>query len=527
MNAGSLVTLCDGVIEHSPLALAITQGESHRQRAVNAAFCRLTCTAPESLLDRPFAESFPDSARDGTLALLDYVWRTGRAARRARLPSRMGTGGVAYWNVAAWPVMEDGARTDAVMLHLERVGRGNTPGAEPERRAHRFPAPATPRPAVEPRNRRDGEPSGSARVRLDPDHVLAGVSDGVVVLDATGRVVLANDAARELLGVEVGGRLDGAAAQVSFALHRIDGKPIEEANLPVKRVLAGERFEEAELVLRRVGAVPRVVNVSGRPLASSDAGAAVLVIRDVSELYHLQHTRDQTASLISHDLRAPLTSILAYAELIESGFGGNDPRLLRMASAIARSARQMNVMIDELRDTARLEAGRIELVRLPVDMTSLVREAVESAVSPATHERVHVHVLRRVPVVAVDRDRMQRVIANLLTNALKYSPADSPVEIYVDGNDEEVVVSVTDHGVGIPADEMPRLFQRYVRVPTGARVEGLGLGLYIARLIVEAHGGRIWAESQHGAGRTFRFALPVRNVPPARGAIPGREAETG
>jgi signal transduction histidine kinase len=169
----------------------------------------------------------------------------------------------------------------------------------------------------------------------------------------------------------------------------------------------------------------------------------------------------------------------------------------------------MAAMIDDLVDSARLETGTLELRKQPSDLLHLVCDLLDRVGSPQDRQRIHVEAPEPVPSVLADPQRLERAITNLLTNALKYSPADRPVTVRVEYRDGEALLFVTDRGVGIPPEDLPHLFQRHFRAQTAGQREGLGLGLYITRLIVEAHGGQVGVESEVGKGSTFCIGLPL------------------
>jgi signal transduction histidine kinase len=170
----------------------------------------------------------------------------------------------------------------------------------------------------------------------------------------------------------------------------------------------------------------------------------------------------------------------------------------------------MEAMIQDLIESSQLESGALLLRLTPIDLSRLAAEVVAQLASAEERRRIRILAPAPGPLVSADAARIERVLLNLLQNALKYSPADAPVELEVRQVAGEAVVGVIDHGAGIPVDELPRLFQRFSRVGEAAvGPSGFGLGLYIARLIVEAHGGRVWAESEVGTGSRIGFALPL------------------
>ena len=234
---------------------------------------------------------------------------------------------------------------------------------------------------------------------------------------------------------------------------------------------------------------------------------------DVTALHDLQEQQEATLHMVSHDLRSPLTILQGQAQLALRTLAkaGSESPAQRSIEAIVETARRMNTMIQDLVDSARLESGQLTLNLRPVDLPSLgldLRERLAAAQS-VQNERIRIEAPESLPLVLADPDRLERILTNLLTNAFKYSDSGTEVVVTLTQRECEVVCSVMDHGPGIPADELPRLFQRYFRVSTtSGRREGLGLGLYIGKMLVEAHGGRIWVESEVGKGSTFSFSLP-------------------
>ena len=169
----------------------------------------------------------------------------------------------------------------------------------------------------------------------------------------------------------------------------------------------------------------------------------------------------------------------------------------------------MNRMISDLADVTHIETRRLDLARQPIDIDVLVRESVEQQRVMSPDRVINLHVDASIPKVSVDATRIEQVLGNLLVNALKYSDSETALEVEVRQVNDEVRVLVTNRGPDISAEELPKLFDRYYRTPTarGGSAHGLGMGLYIAKGLMEAHGGRIWAESRLGQ-TTFPFALP-------------------
>lgn len=171
----------------------------------------------------------------------------------------------------------------------------------------------------------------------------------------------------------------------------------------------------------------------------------------------------------------------------------------------------MNVMIQDLVDMARLESGQLRLDRVPIDLHDYLSDLKGRLSDALDMQRVNLRIDKGLPRVYADYNRLERIFTNLLSNALKYSSPDSEVGVTAEQRDGLVQVSVIDQGVGIAPEDLHHMFQRYYRAKGTRKTEGLGLGLYITRMLVEAHGGKIWVKSELGKGSTFSFTLPVHS----------------
>lgn len=223
-------------------------------------------------------------------------------------------------------------------------------------------------------------------------------------------------------------------------------------------------------------------------------------------------TRDIFLAMVSHDLRTLLGGIALNAQLLTRDPGGAEGNVVSRAETIQRLAARMNRLIGDLVDVASIEAGKLEVVATPGDLRTLIRESVEIFQASASAHAIRLTAQLGPPLpVLFDHDRIVQVVANLLGNAIKFSPAGAHVSIDAACSGSEARVSVTDTGPGIPAGDLEAIFGKFWQAGRRDR-KGLGLGLYISRCIIEAHRGRIWAESA-GGGSTFVFTLPVGDAP--------------
>lgn len=363
------------------------------------------------------------------------------------------------------------------------------------------------------------------RATAEIDATFAVTADALIVVDAAGRVTRINPPASRLLS---DGSFDPSlSVDERFArlmIFRPDGRPVPPSDQPTWRALTGETVRGASLQIETVSGRRISVLVGAMPIraANGEIVGAVTTITDLSRLHELQEEREEYAHSISHDLRGPLTVILGQAQLIQRAADRAEVAR-RGADAIATSARRMNVMIQDLVDSARLDTGHLKLNRLSIDVPAVAASLRDRL--PGASQRVVVEPAPNLPPVLVDPARLERILVTLIGNALKYSMAPSLVRVNFRLEHGCVVTAVADEGRGILPEDQPHLFERYFR---GHNVnearEGLGLGLYITKGLIEAQGGRIWFESAPGRGTTFWFTLPIAESAQAPGRPNAQEA---
>jgi len=359
---------------------------------------------------------------------------------------------------------------------------------------------------------------GSCQRNVDEDgryrSLVEGIGDWVWEVDVDTVYTYASPRVRDLLGYEP----EEILGRTPFDLMPTEEIPRVEAiywpalaeRKPFVLPENSNRHRDGRLVVLETSAVP-FYDEAGRFRGYRG------VDRDVTTRKQVELLREEYLSLISHDMRAPLSVIMGQADWLRRALEDRGmEKEAGSAESILAGARRMSVMLEELVESASLESGRMVMRRQPLDLPELVSQVVQRVGSMEDRARLKLELQRPLPLVPADPERIERVLVNLITNALKYSDPGTPVTIRVAALDGELLVSVTDRGVGIPEDEMPRLFERFFRAKRTAKTEGLGLGLYISRMIVEAHGGRIWAESRVGEGSTFYLTLPVSATPNRR-----------
>jgi PAS domain S-box-containing protein len=265
----------------------------------------------------------------------------------------------------------------------------------------------------------------------------------------------------------------------------------------------------------------RVTHADGRPLPVQvhvtrvEIGRQPLlqwILRDISERQALDELRTDLTSMVFHDLRSPLGNVISSLEVLQTSIPPQDEALQSVLAISLRSSRRLSRLVESLLDVGQLESGKAVLHRAPGSINSIIAEAVEEIhpVAEAKGQVLHFSLAPAdLPMLEIDVDMIRRVLINLLENAVKYTRSGGQISLNASRRLSQVCVSVSDNGPGIPARDQQRIFDKFARLHQEGYAKGLGLGLAFCRLAVEAHGGRIWVESEAGQGSTFSFTLPV------------------
>jgi len=348
------------------------------------------------------------------------------------------------------------------------------------------------------------------------------VADGLSIYDQEGKLLYMNDAAERLLGYSPEERAMSLKERVE-AVHmtRPDGTPIPYDASPAYLAIQGETIRSEMVVLHRQGRT-LWLSLSAAPIRMPDGmrTGAVVTLADITPLHELQERERRYLYILAHNLRVPATLIKGNLELLLELLEPTEITQAhrKLLEALQSGLQRMNSMIDDFSLVTRLEEGTIALHPVPLELSAYLPQLLRRSDDVLQLERIHLEVPAGLPPVQADSERLETILLNLLQNAQKFSAPDTPIRITARRQDMsaeahdakavgEVVISVADQGIGIDPDNLPHLFDRYYRIAHIRRAEGTGLGLYIAKRLVEAHGGRIWVESEVGKGSTFSFTL--------------------
>ncbi|MCW2977527.1 MAG: hypothetical protein JWM06_2808, partial [Actinomycetia bacterium] len=341
------------------------------------------------------------------------------------------------------------------------------------------------------------------RVALEKERsfaILANIADGIVAVDREGKVVLWNAAAEKITGVPAEDALDRTPVQVlQRTLDSETDTPQGDRLVPIMRGREEVLLSVTEAVMRDPAGA-----VAGR----------IFAFRDISADRLVEQMKSDFVSTVSHELRTPLTSIYGFAEtLLRRDVMFGDEERFTFLGYIASESQRLTGIVDALLNVARLDTGDLHVHLSPTNVGDVVGQVVQSAQESGTNGHSFVVDLPAEPLAAhADPDKLRQVFSILLDNALKYSPAGGTVTVGAERKRETVEVSVADEGIGIPQADQDQIFRKFYR---GADAEsrvgagGTGLGLFIARGLVTAMGGRIWVDSREGEGSTFAFELPL------------------
>lgn len=355
--------------------------------------------------------------------------------------------------------------------------------------------------------------SDSADKRRELEAVLAGIGDGVLVVDTESKLLLINPVATRALG------LTGPAL----------GLPIDNAlaadeliTLLNETAVAG-RFLMRELPLATAGTAsdgqPRTFQALAAPIyrateLGEQIGGVVVVLRDITAQKELERMKSNFLSVISHELKTPLHSIKGFVDIILMGKTGPVTELQRdFLGTVQEQTGHLQRLIEDLLEFSRLESGQIKLRPVPLPPNELVALVVEKLQPLAERKNLHLTVAlpANLPDFEVDPMRMEQVLTNLVENAIKFTPDNGEVQVRGWAREDMIELAVVDSGIGVPVGERERIFERFYQVDNSARrrYKGTGLGLTICKHIVTQHGGRIWVDGGAAGGSEFHILVPL------------------
>lgn len=335
--------------------------------------------------------------------------------------------------------------------------------------------------------------ASSPLLRVNDDLSLSSIPDAVFMTDLNSCIIDVNERAEGLVGYD---RCELVGTSLRSVISNLDSSASASDQDEHTRFLPSGTGVYA---CHRSGAAIPVEAL----ICPHHKGSAVVIVRAAPTRYE-----DEVAQIV-HDLKSPLATIQLETELIDARLGDLDNEsLCRAVGRIMLNVGYLDRMIQDLLDACAIDAGAFTVHRAPTEMRTLIEQVLERVVATRDRDRVLLHASDRI-VTAIDAPRIERVLGNLIQNALKYAPRSSAIVVRLDVTSTMISVAVIDAGPGIPPEDRETIFEKYRRSANAGGHEGSGLGLYVSKRIIEAHDGRIGVDSVHGVGSRFFFELPI------------------
>jgi len=325
--------------------------------------------------------------------------------------------------------------------------------------------------------------------------VLEQLTDGVIIVDANGFIQFANPAAQKL-----------------FEMPHAPGHSVTEVLRNHQLVDAWRRCQQTNEIQSETVELPaRRQFLQLIAIPDTHASGSLLLVQDLTRVRRLETVRRDFISNISHELRTPLASLKALTETLQSGALSDPEAGPRFLGRINAEVDALTQMAQELLDLSRIESGQVELILAPLTPKSLITSAADRMRMQAERASLKLSIKCEDDLhnIRADKSRLEQVLVNLIHNAVKFTKPGGEIVIEAESTIGGVRFAVRDSGVGIPAESLSRIFERFYRVDKSRTGSGTGLGLSISKHIIEAHGGKIWAESDEGRGSIFYFEIPI------------------
>lgn len=359
-----------------------------------------------------------------------------------------------------------------------------------------------------------------AREKRRLDAIIEASADGVMILDSAQRILVFNRSLARMTGVTPAAAIGAEHNAIIVLRNQRTGKTLDEAaadGWPLVRGTppyspSGALYVEGDFI--RPDGQRLSVGITYAPLLDREGRLVNIIgsVRDITRFREAEALKSTFISVISHELKTPVALIKGYAGTLRREDAVWDAGTVRNAAAIIEEeADRLTQLINNLLDASRLQAGGLPLQKSDVLLDQMARRLVDKFRTQTDKHLLSVD-LPAFPPLQADAGRLEQVLSNLLDNAIKYSPRGGTVRVSGQVQPNQVIITVSDEGIGIPQEEQSHVFERFYRVDDtlSRRAPGSGLGLYLAKAIVEAHGGRIWVDSRPGQGAAFSFSLPLQ-----------------
>ena len=338
---------------------------------------------------------------------------------------------------------------------------------------------------------------------------------GVLVVNKHGKLLLSNKQLENILGKNIKKDTSATHDYTITGLKNGNDKHLTPSQMPIAQTLVtGRPVIKKEFTIDRADGKSLHLQISASAIHNKRGKivAAASIIHDITEQKMMEERKDDFVNMASHELKTPITSMKLYIESLSRRIKQyDDERANKTIASIEYQTERLQELVSDLLDVSRLQTGKLRFNKEVVNLTAVIKDTIEE-LEGTTRQQTISFTHKAAVRVEADKFRIYQVLTNLITNAIKYSPAGSNIHIAMKRNDESVIVSVKDSGIGISKEQLKRIFDRLYQVTDSKEktFPGLGMGLYISKEIVKRHSGKIWVESEKEVGSTFSFSLPLR-----------------
>ncbi len=368
------------------------------------------------------------------------------------------------------------------------------------------------------------EKEDAEKERVRDEAILASIGDGMVTIDKEGKIVIFNRAAEELTNWKAAEVVGKSWFETVPAMDD-EGKLVSREDRDADKALTtGQKIYSQTIYLQKgTGKIP--VAITATPIILNDQIiGAVGVFRDITHEREVDRMKTEFISLASHQLRTPLSAMKWFSEMLLAGDAGQlNAEQTEFMNNIYQSNERMIDLVNSLLNISRIESGRIIIDPKPTNLGILVKEVITELQKKIAEKKLNLvmSIHDGLPEINVDPKLIREVYTNLLTNAVKYTPAGGEIEIFISQKGEEIISQISDNGYGIPEKQQAKVFQKFFRAENVVKVEtdGTGLGLYLIKAIVESSGGKIWFQSVENKGTSFFFSLQRAGSPAKQGEV--------
>ena len=364
-----------------------------------------------------------------------------------------------------------------------------------------------------------------AEEKAKTDAMLENIGDGIIGINDTGEIIFVNGQTTKMLGFDESELIGKPFFHTVIALDD-KGNPAPIERRPIHHAFKNNvNVTSRELSYKAKSGKAIAVSITASPvMLQGMLIGGVIVFRDITKEKEVDRMKTEFISLASHQLRTPLSAMKWFSEMLIDGDTGElNPEQKEIVNNIYQSNERMIQLVNALLNISRIESGRIIIDPVPTNLKELI-DSVVLELQPKIMEKKHhlgVSVHEGLPTINIDPKLIRHVYMNLLTNAVKYTPAEGEIVVMISRSGDEIISQISDNGYGIPELQKEHVFQKFFRADNIVKVEtdGTGLGLYLIKSIVHSSGGRIWFESEEGKGSTFWFSLPITGSQPKKGEV--------